>query len=144
LIVLLIFLPALSANLGMPVLSGPVYLLFEPFCHQLDGRSFHLGGARLAVCARCTGFYLGLFWGGIIFMMSKNPLPKFMLLTMAMLAADGLLNFLGIITTPAWARFGIGLGCGLSGGWLLGFGVNDLEEMLRGQKVKEWTTGNIT
>ena len=27
-------------------------------CHQRDERSFHLKGARLAVCGRCTGLYV--------------------------------------------------------------------------------------
>jgi uncharacterized membrane protein len=36
-------------------------------CHQIPERSFHIGGAQLPVCARCTGLYLGaaagaLFW----------------------------------------------------------------------------------
>jgi uncharacterized membrane protein len=28
-------------------------------CHRIDGRSFHLGDRQIAVCARCTGQYLG-------------------------------------------------------------------------------------
>jgi uncharacterized membrane protein len=28
-------------------------------CHQLPARSFHLWGAQMPVCARCTGLYLG-------------------------------------------------------------------------------------
>jgi uncharacterized membrane protein len=144
LILFLIFLPALATSPALKALSGMAYLLFDPFCHQLAGRSFHVNDVQLAVCARCTGVYLGLFMGGLIFMVLKKPMPKVMLLPLALLAVDGLLNFAGIIGTPALVRFGIGLCAGMSGGWLLGFGVSDLEEMLREAKAAEWKTGNIT
>jgi uncharacterized membrane protein len=36
-----------------------VYLLFRPVCHQHIERCFRIGGAPLAVCARCLGIYLG-------------------------------------------------------------------------------------
>lgn len=36
-----------------------VYALGRVICHQLPIRSFHLWGAALPVCARCTGIYLG-------------------------------------------------------------------------------------
>ena len=46
-----------------PVLPAPlaaaVYAAGGFICHQLPERSFHWHGAQLAVCARCTGIYLG-------------------------------------------------------------------------------------
>jgi uncharacterized membrane protein len=46
-----------------PVLPAPlaaaVYAAGGFICHQLPDRSFHWHGAQLAVCARCTGIYLG-------------------------------------------------------------------------------------
>jgi len=36
-----------------------VYAIGSVVCHQKPERSFHLWGAQLAVCARCTGIYLG-------------------------------------------------------------------------------------
>lgn len=36
-----------------------VYAVGGLVCHQLPERSFHLWGAQLPVCARCTGLYLG-------------------------------------------------------------------------------------
>ena len=35
------------------------YSVGHLICHQLPARSFHLWGASLPVCARCTGIYLG-------------------------------------------------------------------------------------
>lgn len=35
------------------------YAIGRAICHQLPARSFHLFGAQLPVCARCTGIYVG-------------------------------------------------------------------------------------
>src|SRR5260221_11119827 len=35
------------------------YAIGHVICHQLPARSFHLWGAVLPVCARCTGIYAG-------------------------------------------------------------------------------------
>jgi len=42
-----------------PALSAAAYALGALVCHQRPERSFHWDGAQLAVCARCTGIYLG-------------------------------------------------------------------------------------
>jgi uncharacterized membrane protein len=42
-----------------PVLGAVVYAFGALVCHQRPERSFHWDGAQLAVCARCTGIYLG-------------------------------------------------------------------------------------
>ncbi len=60
----LVVLAPYLASIGSP-LAGFVYLMFKPLCHQLPQRSFFLFGHKLAVCARCTGVYLGLFVGGV-------------------------------------------------------------------------------
>jgi uncharacterized membrane protein len=36
-----------------------VYAIGSVLCHQRPGRSFHLLGVQLPVCARCTGIYAG-------------------------------------------------------------------------------------
>ena len=53
-----------------PVLAAAVYGLGGVVCHQRPERSFHWHGAQLAVCARCTGIYLGA-WATLIL----APLP---------------------------------------------------------------------
>jgi uncharacterized membrane protein len=40
-------------------LAALVYAAGGIVCHQLPDRSFHWHGAQFAVCARCTGIYLG-------------------------------------------------------------------------------------
>ena len=51
---LVVFAPALPA-----ALAAAVYTVGSLICHQMPDRSFHWHGAQLAVCARCTGIYLG-------------------------------------------------------------------------------------
>ena len=51
---LVVFAPHLP-----PALAAAVYAFGALVCHQRPERSFHWDGAQLAVCARCTGIYLG-------------------------------------------------------------------------------------
>jgi len=53
-----------------PALAAIVYGLGGVICHQRPERSFHWHGAQLAVCARCTGIYLGACTTAIL-----APLP---------------------------------------------------------------------
>jgi uncharacterized membrane protein len=69
-IIALVSLAWLLAIVGSPVLPAPlaaaVYLIGSHICHQHPDRSFHLFGAQLAVCARCTGIYAGALVGAAI------------------------------------------------------------------------------
>jgi uncharacterized membrane protein len=49
--------PGLAGS--VPSIGALPYALGALICHQRPERSFHLGGAQLPVCARCTGLYLG-------------------------------------------------------------------------------------
>ncbi len=40
-----------------------LYAVGSIVCHQRPERSFHVAGARLPVCARCTGIYAGAALG---------------------------------------------------------------------------------
>ena len=40
-------------------LAFGIYAAGSIVCHQVPARSFHLWGAQLPVCARCTGIYAG-------------------------------------------------------------------------------------
>lgn len=59
--VLVLAAPLLSAP-GRPpggrVVTALAYVAGSLLCHQQPARSFHLAGAQLPVCARCTGLYV--------------------------------------------------------------------------------------
>lgn len=40
-----------------------LYLFFDPVCHQISERSFHVARHALAVCHRCSGLYVGFSLG---------------------------------------------------------------------------------
>lgn len=142
-LLILIFSPVIAAVSDFSPLAQIGYLAFRPFCHQLEWRSFHVHGIQLAVCARCAGIYLGLFLGAAFFIFRPQPVSQWMLAMILLVALDGALNVLGILTTPAVARFLLGLGFGFYGGRILGLGVSDLEAILKKSRVQEWKTGNI-
>ncbi len=47
-------------------LAAWIYLAFDPLCHQISERSFHLDGHAFAVCHRCFGLYVGAVIGLIV------------------------------------------------------------------------------
>jgi uncharacterized membrane protein len=49
---------ASSLPRGASSLSAAAYWLGSLVCHQRPERSFHVAGAQLPVCARCTGLYV--------------------------------------------------------------------------------------
>jgi uncharacterized membrane protein len=52
--------PALAdSSRAGAILAGLAYVAGSILCHQLPDRSFHVLGAQLPVCARCTGLYVG-------------------------------------------------------------------------------------
>jgi uncharacterized membrane protein len=48
-----------SVGVALYALSAAVYEAGSLVCHQLPNRSFHVWGAQMPVCARCTGLYVG-------------------------------------------------------------------------------------
>jgi uncharacterized membrane protein len=46
-----------------PGLLGKTDAIGYAVCHQIDGRSFHLGERPVSLCARCSGMYLGALVG---------------------------------------------------------------------------------
>jgi uncharacterized membrane protein len=84
------FLAGLAALWAAAVLAAPfgveavshdlrvstalIYIGSGYVCHQRPERSFHLGGHKLPVCARCTGLYLAAPFGlaGVMLMRRRG------------------------------------------------------------------------
>ena len=99
--------------------SSPVYTFFSYLCHQIDDRSLHIEGEKLAVCSRCFGVYVGLLAGFLAYppwrgVDNLRPMAKFWLFLACVPAAiDWSLTIFGIWENTHLSRF-------LTGG-LLGF-----------------------
>lgn len=72
-------------------------------CHRLPDRSFHLAGRQLPLCARCTGTFLGAFWGFLALMTkgraSRLPPVKVLILLVGfivLMGVDGLNSYLSL------------------------------------------------
>lgn len=99
---------------GHVALAQLLYLVFDPLCHQIPERSFHLEGHAFAVCARCTGIYTG-FAASVLFypvarrlQRTDTPARMWLLLAGAPTLIDWTLGFTGIWENTHWSRFGTG------------------------------------
>ena len=137
---ILVFLPPFLIKAGYFKEAELVYLFFSPFCHQLAERSFHIFGAQLALCARCTGIWAGLLLGTLFFIFLKPEISSWLLLPVLVMIIDGIFNTISGFSTPAFLRFFFGAGFGFSGGWILARGFYELEENLKREKWKTKST----
>jgi len=63
--------------LAVTILPGPyradwIGFPFGLLCHQKPERCFFLLGRQVPLCARCLALYLGLWLGGVIFVLSRR------------------------------------------------------------------------
>ncbi len=87
-----------------------LYAIFDPVCHQIPERSFHLWHQPLAVCHRCTGLYLGFALGILAWPALERAAarllerPRTIVLFSIPLAIDAML-----LANTAASRFATGL-----------------------------------
>jgi uncharacterized membrane protein len=100
-----------------------VYAIGHIVCHQLPARSFHVWGASLPVCARCTGIYLGAA-GTAIALAFTRPirLDARLLLFISFLPTAATLIFEWTTGLPPgnWIRALAGLPLGAAVAWAIG------------------------
>ncbi|MFL6256626.1 MAG: DUF2085 domain-containing protein [Pyrinomonadaceae bacterium] len=75
LLALIVAAPLLKAG-GAPAAAEVAYRAFALVCHQMDERSFHLMGFKLAVCARCFGLYAGALAGALLYPLVRPLLRR--------------------------------------------------------------------
>lgn len=96
LLVLIIFLAPYLAYRNHPYASAQCYFAFSFVCHQRPERSFFLWGHPLAVCARCTFFYIGILVGMLLYplLFEKEVSFKVVLIFGTPLIVDGVSQLL--------------------------------------------------
>lgn len=128
----LIALPPVLGEAAAATVRG----VFDPLCHQLPGRSFHLWGEPLAVCHRCTGIYLGLFAGvlaGREWLSLRQFAPALLLLAVAPAGLDWIVGVLGWWNSPPLVQALTGGWFGVLAGMLVAGGLTELVERLLGR-----------
>jgi uncharacterized membrane protein len=151
LIVVAISILAVSIIVGAPLaaaanhnfLALALYGTFRKLCHQLPERSFFVAGHQFAVCARCTGLYVG-FMLAVLFYPLVRPLrtteapPRRWLFIAALpMIIDVGLNFLGVWENTHSSRFVTGLILSVVSVFYVIPGISELS--LRGVVVKTTT-----
>src|SRR5438477_10176776 len=64
-----------DASPAMYVVAVAVYGAGSIICHQLPGRTFHVGSAQMPVCARCTGIYAGAAMAAAVLLAARGHSP---------------------------------------------------------------------
>ncbi len=122
---LVIFLTGLAAPIGNGLFGYPngelFYTYLSPICHQQPLRSYWLFDHPLALCARCTGGYLGVIIGCIFCFYQFRKFPHSKRMTIYTLSFIGLfLLSVGEAYLKIWdsnlSRFISGFGGGLGFG----------------------------
>ena len=115
---LVVAAPLLLSN-GHRFLALTVYQSFSHLCHQMPERSFHLAGHPLAVCARCTGLYLGFALGVCLYPLirslrrTETPARVWLFIAAAPAAIDFGLTFFGVWENTQFSRSATGALLGL-------------------------------
>jgi len=99
----IVLAPALTAWGATPSwVSSLLYRFFDPICHQIDGRSFHLFGFPLAVCSRCSSIYFAFLAGTLLYPLFYSieqpgtPSRTLLFLVLAPMIFDAGAGFLGL------------------------------------------------
>lgn len=93
------------------LISGTLYQAFSYVCHQQPQRSFLIAAQPLAVCARCTGLYVGFALTTLLYPLftslrrTSPPERKWLFFATAPLAVDFGLGLLGVWENTHWSRF---------------------------------------
>jgi len=108
--------------------GGLLRIAYRPACHQIADRCLDLGAGPLAVCARCTGLYLGGLLALVAATLFGRTLrPRFFWLPVTALpsAVDFAAGLIGLPSLPNLPRFAVALPFGLTCGLFLAAAIAD-------------------
>jgi uncharacterized membrane protein len=111
--------------------AGLLRVAYAPLCHQMPERSVAIGGGTQAVCARCSGLYLGGLIGlaAAALMLSRGRLrPRRWWLVAALTPSviDLLLPWLGLPNLANLPRLLLAIPAGGVAALFLAMGIADL------------------
>lgn len=73
------------------------HLGFRNFCHQDISRSYALFERPMAVCSRCFGIYIGLFFAALIGYFARNLVFKSRIAALSLFLVSGVIIVLDVI-----------------------------------------------
>ncbi len=91
-------------------LAAILYGGFSRICHQIDARSLHVLGEKFGVCIRCTSIYFSFLAGIALYPLLRPftarvlPHPAWIVLAIAPMALDAVLNDFGILSSTELSR----------------------------------------
>jgi uncharacterized membrane protein len=95
--------------------AGLAYAIYRPVCHQVAERCLRCFGQPLAVCARCSGIYLGFLLGLGLYASLRRwrrlslPAARAFFFVSAPIVLDTAANFLRLWHTPNAIRLATGV-----------------------------------
>ena len=101
-----------------PQIGFALQRAFALVCHQQPERSFMLFGGTIAVCARCLGIYLGAALG-LLVRVSRRVTMRFLLVAVAVNAADSFAEIAGAHDNWMVVRFVLGIVLGTAAAMLV-------------------------
>ena len=111
-------------------ISGYLYFLFEPVCHQIPERSLFLSSEPLAVCTRCFAIYFVAFLILVFFVAQKkihHINPNWVILFTVPTIMDFLMEKFGLYINLPVVRILTGLIFGASLIYLILYSIMDIK-----------------
>ena len=113
------------------VWGGVLHLAYAPLCHQMPERSLVIGAGTQAVCARCSGLYLGgvagLWAGALLLLRSRlRPRPLWLAVAIVPSVVDFALSWLGLPSLSNIPRLVLAIPAGVLAALFLAVGIEDL------------------